>query len=180
MRKLDQVVEESGFTGRGALVYGGEEEGHETQLICGHFAFGQGASHVLLDALPPYIYIKNYGGVSPDWLDHTLKIIGAEVSQDHLGSDLIALKLSEIIFTQALRHYLDGEAKDRPGLAGFADPKIRLALDAIHSAPADAWTVDSLAGVAGLSRTAFSNKFNQLVNHTPLHYLTIWRMQLAR
>ncbi len=83
-RTVDQVVEASGFTGRGALVYGGlaSESGHETQLICGHFAFDEGASHVLLDALPPHIHIRGYGAISPDWLDDTLKIIGSEVGRD--------------------------------------------------------------------------------------------------
>jgi hypothetical protein len=60
---------------------------------------------------------------------------------DQLGSDLIALKLSEIIFTQAIRHYLVGEGRHREGLAGFADPHIRQALEAIHQDPATSWTV---------------------------------------
>lgn len=124
-KTVDQVVEESGFSGRGALIFGGADAGHETQLICGHFAFDQGASHVLLDALPPYVHIKDYGKVSPDWLDDTLTIIGAEVGRNQLGSDLIALKLSEIIFTQAIRYYLAGEGQNRRGLAGFADARKR-------------------------------------------------------
>ena len=124
-KTVDQVVEESGFTGNGALVFGEPSSGHETQLICGHFAFDPDASHVLIDALPRYIHIKDYGRVSPDWLDNTLKIIGAEVGGEQLGSDLVALKLSEIIFTQAVRHYLQREGRDRPGLAGFADDHIR-------------------------------------------------------
>lgn len=100
VKTVDQVVEQSGFNGHGALVFGGPDTGHETQLICGHFAFDQGANHVLLDALPSYVHIKDYGKVSPDWLNDTLKIIGAEVGYDHLGSDLIALRLTEIIFTK--------------------------------------------------------------------------------
>lgn len=177
---VDQVVAESGFRGRGALVYGGADAGHETQLICGHFAFDPGASHVLIDALPQYMHIKDYGKVSPDWLDDTLKIIGSELGRDQLGSDLIALKLSEIIFTQAIRHYLESDGKGRRGLAGFADPNIRPALEAMHQDPATQWTVDGLARIAGVSRTGFSNRFNELIGNTPLGYLTAWRMQLAR
>lgn len=179
-RTVDQVVEDSGFAGSGALVFGEAGSGHQTQLICGHFAFDPDASHVLIDALPRYIHIKDYGKISPDWLDGTLKIIGAEVGCDQLGSDLIALKLSEIIFTQAVRHYLEREGADRPGLAGFADPRIRQALQAIHQQPATPWTVESLARIAGMSRTAFSNRFTELLASTPLNYITAWRMQLAR
>jgi AraC family transcriptional regulator, activator of mtrCDE len=177
---VDQVVEESGFTGTGALVFGEAGSGHETQLICGHFAFDTGAQHLLLEALPPFIHIKEYGTVSPGWLDDTLKIIGAEMGHDHMGSELIALKLSEIIFTQSIRQYLATEGRDRQGMAGFSDMQIRQALEAIHREPDHNWTVESLARIAGLSRTAFSNKFTDLVTLTPLAYLTAWRMQLAR
>ncbi len=179
-KTVDQVVEESGFTGRGALVCGGESTGHETQLICGHFAFDAGANHFLFDALPPYVHVRDFGKVSPGWLDETLKIIGDEVGREHLGSDLIALKLSEIIFAQAIRAYVLGEGRERLGLAALADAHIRRALEAIHTDPAKAWSVDSLARVAGLSRTAFSNRFSALIASTPLSYLTTWRMQLAR
>ena len=179
-KTVDQVVEDSGFSGRGALVFGGADGGHETQLICGHFAFDKVASHVLLDALPPHVHIKDYGKISPDWLDDTLKIIGAEVGGERLGSDLIVLKLTEIIFTQAIRCYLSGEGKNRRGLAGFADTRIRQALEAMHRNPAKRWSVQSLATVAGLSRTKFAYRFNELIGNTPLNYLTAWRMQLAR
>jgi AraC family transcriptional activator of mtrCDE len=179
-KTVDQVVEESGFSGHGTLVYGEPGGGHETQLICGHFAFDPEAGHILIDALPPYILIKDYGKVSPGWLDDTLKLIGAEVGHNQLGGDLIAHKLSEIIFTQSIRHYLTHEGKDCEGMAGFANPQIREALEAIHSEPSKNWTVESLAKVAGMSRTAFSTKFSELVTLTPLSYLTSWRMQVAR
>ena len=40
--------------------------------------------------------------------------------------------------------------------------------------------MERLARQAGLSRTTFSNRFNELTTYTPLNYLTSWRMQLAR
>lgn len=95
---LDQVVERSGFKGRGALVFGGTDTGHQTQLICRHFAFDAHANHVLLDALPDAMHVRDYGKISPSWLDDTLKIIATEVGGEHLGADLIALRLSKVIW----------------------------------------------------------------------------------
>ena len=40
--------------------------------------------------------------------------------------------------------------------------------------------MERLARQPGLSRTTFSNRFNELTTYTPLNYLTSWRMQLAR
>ena len=69
---------------------------------------------------------------------------------------------------------------ERDGLVRLADERISRALQTIHAAPDWPWTVADLACVAGLSRTAFSNRFHELLDHTPLSYLTDWRMQLAR
>ena len=69
---------------------------------------------------------------------------------------------------------------EREGLAGFADERISRALQTIHAAPDRPWTVADLTCVAGLSRTAFSNRLHELLDHTPFGYLTDWRMQLAR
>ena len=176
---LDKVVEESGFTGTGALVYGEFGTNHETQLICGHFAFGKDASHLLIDALPSHIHIRNYGATSGAWMENTLKVIGNEAGRDNMGSDLIALKLSEIIFAQALRTYLEEVEPDVPVLAGFADPNIARVLTSVHKDPGHHWALDSLAEIAGMSRTAFAMRFSQCMGITPLGYITDWRMQIA-
>lgn len=53
-------------------------------------------------------------------------------------------------------------------------------LQAIHQAPGQAWSLDELARVAGLSLTALATTFSRLMETTPLAYLTQWRMQIAR
>jgi AraC-like DNA-binding protein len=97
-----------------------------------------------------------------------------------MGADLIALKMSEVIFAQALRTFIESQAAERVGLSGFADPHIGRALTAFHKQPAVAWTVESLAREAGLSRTGFAQRFAQKMGVTPMQYLTSWRVQLAR
>jgi len=177
---VDQVVEKSGFTGRGTLVYGEPGTNFETQLVCGHFSFDENARHPLIEALPPHLLIKDYGETAGPWMENTLRVIGAEAGRERMGSDLIALKMSEIIFAQALRTYLIDEGADKPVLAGFSDPAIAAALGAIHEAPGRAWTLNDLARIAGMSRTAFAGRFGQLLGMTPMTYITDWRMQIAR
>ena len=178
--QLDEVIERSGFNGRGALVYGEPGTDHETQLVCGHFAFDPAASHPMIDALPAHIHIRNYGEASGEWMESSLRIIGVEAGRHRLGGDLIALKLSEIIFAQALRSYLNSAGISQPVIAAFADPNMTKALTAIHERPAIAWTLDELAAIAGMSRTSFATKFTERMSMTPFAYITFWRMQLAR
>lgn len=180
IKSVDEVVAESGFTGEGALVYGDREEGHDTQLVCGHFAFDPDASHPLIDALPAFIHVRNSGDASHHWLDSTLKLIGSEAGGAYLGGDLITLRLSEIIFAQAIRAHLASDGRQQAVFRGLADPNISRALNAIHRDPGHPWKLDSLARVAGLSRTAFAGRFHELMAMTVMQYLTGWRMQVGR
>ena len=61
-------------------------------------------------------------------------------------------------------------------LAALADARIGPALRAMHKDMARAWTVESLASAASLSRSAFAQRFRERVGQAPLEYLTQWRM----
>jgi AraC-like DNA-binding protein len=39
--------------------------------------------------------------------------------------------------------------------------------------------VERLARLAGLSRSVFAERFTAMVGHPPMHYLALWRMQIA-
>tara|TARA_R110002096_G_scaffold269520_2_gene463349 strand:+ start:4263 stop:5219 length:957 start_codon:yes stop_codon:yes gene_type:complete len=177
---LDDVLSRSGFPGHGTLVWGGDETTRDTQLICGHFALADGSRHLLFDRLPPFIHLRGYGDEAGPWLEATLKVIGAEAGGARLGGDLIALKLSEAIFAQAIRAHIEQTAEGSSGVAGFADPQLARALTSFHRTPAGDWTVASLAREAGLSRTGFAERFTQRLGVTPMSYVTSWRMQIAR
>ena len=49
----------------------------------------------------------------------------------------------------------------------------------MHARPEQTWTVQSLARLAGMSRSAFSTRFRDVVGQTPLEYLTRWRVHCA-
>lgn len=176
---LDDVLERSGFAGHGTLVWGGDESPQDTQLICGHFSLAEGSRHLLFDRLPRYIHLRGYGEEAGPWLEATLKVIGAESGGARLGGDLIALKMSEAIFVQAIRAHIETSANGA-GVSGFADPHLARALTAFHRSPADDWSVAAMAREAGLSRTGFAERFSTRLGVTPMAYVTAWRMQIAR
>ncbi len=177
---LDDVLSRSGFPGHGTLVWGGEGAQQDTQLICGHFALAEGSRHILFERLPPLILMRGYGEEAGPWLEATLKVIGAEAGGARLGGDLIALKMSEAIFAQAIRAHVERVAREGGGIAGFGDPHLSRALTAFHRQPAAEWTVAGLAQEAGLSRTGFAERFTAQLGVTPMAYVTSWRMQIAR
>lgn len=176
---LERVLEVSGYDGSGVLVHGGETDERETQLICGHFSFAPKARHLIFDRLPALIHIRNYGEAAGRWMESSLRMIGDEAGHARFGGDLIALKMSEVIFVQALRTFIEQDGAQHIGLAGFADPQLARALTAFHSDIVRDWSVESLAREAGLSRTGFATQFAAKMGLTPMQYLTGWRMQIA-
>lgn len=177
---LDTVLERSGYKGSGVLAYGGDDVQGETQLICGHFSFEKRARHILIDRLPPFIHLKNYGEDAGKWMEATLRVIGDEAGGQRLGGDLIALKMSEAIFAQAIRSFIESHDAAEWGLSAFSDLNLQRALDAFHKEPDTSWTVESLAMIAGMSRTSFAVLFQKKMAMTPMQYVTNWRIEIAK
>jgi transcriptional regulator GlxA family with amidase domain len=49
----------------------------------------------------------------------------------------------------------------------------------IHGSLEKNWSVLELATTVGMSRSAFSARFSELIGQSPIQYLTRWRMQTA-
>jgi transcriptional regulator GlxA family with amidase domain len=70
----------------------------------------------------------------------------------------------EVLLVEALRWAGGDHSTDPAGLlAGLRDPSLARALTAMHADIRADWTVARLAGIAGMSRSAFSAKFGSVV-----------------
>ena len=176
-RPLDDVLTETNYTGEGALIYGGGGSG--TCLVCGEFSFADGVIHPLLTNLPPLLHVPGNESYNRTWLDSALGFIAHEAVAGKSGSTAIINRLSEIIFIQVIRAFADASHAKIPFLAALSNPQISQALAAIHARPAEYWTVEKLGRLVGMSRSAFSNRFSELVGMSPHQYLTLIRLQRA-
>lgn len=179
-RTVDEVVKAAGFTGEGALVYGGEDGGGATRLVCGHFEFDTGFEHPFLSRLPPALVVRWENAVQDSPLEHVFRFITREIGEGQPGQAAVVRRLSEVLFVQAVRFWARDTEADQGLLAALAQPGLSEALVAIHSDPAASWTLDSLSRRAAMSRTLFAERFRDIVGATPHQYLTLWRMQRAR
>jgi AraC-like DNA-binding protein len=81
-----------------------------------------------------------------------------------------------VLLIQVIRHEFD-KGTLAPGLlAGLSDRHLSLALTAIHDEAHKPWTLESLAAVACMSRTAFTEHFRTVMGVPPGEYLTRWRI----
>lgn len=179
-RSVDEIVRLTGFDGRGALVYGGEDSGSPTRLICGHFEFDEELHHPLLHQLPAAIVVRWDEAVRDSPLEGVFRFISREVTEGRPGHESVVQRLSEVLFVQVVRTWAEGTLPERGLVAALADARLGAALMAIHEAPRAPWTLESLSRRAAMGRSAFAERFRTVVGATPLQYLTLWRMQHAK
>lgn len=176
---LDRLVEEAKYEGDGCLVYGGPETQAPTALICGHFEYADEILNPLLRQLPPAIVLRRSMIGDVQWLDEGLLFLSKEIDGDRPGRDALVQRISEILLIQVLRQYLEHAPEGSTPVSALRDPRLARALEVMHHRPEDRWTVASLAAEAGMSRTAFAGRFQQLMGLAPLEYLTDWRLRKA-
>lgn len=146
-------------------------------VVCATIVFQNGAQNPLASALPDYLQIPldQLSELAP-----TLNLLFDEAFRGGCGKQLILDRLCEVLIVQIIRHAIDTGQAGAGLLAGMADARLARALAAMHHKPAQAWSVDQLASVCGMSRSAFAKGFHETVGTTPADYLTGWRIALAQ
>jgi AraC-like DNA-binding protein len=147
------------------------------EVVCGYLACDARPFNPLLAALPRIIHVASRDGGA---LGTFVRFAVAESKERRPGGEAMLEHLSELMFVDVVRGYLETLPADRTGwLAGLREPFVGRALTALHRTPARDWTLESLAHEVGLSRSALAERFTQFVGQPPMQYLASWRMQLA-
>jgi AraC-like DNA-binding protein len=115
-----------------------------------------------------------------DLLDRLIDMTLAEPATPRAGAECIRLRLSELMFVEVIRRYLETLPPDQSGwLAALRDPAVGRAIALLHDNPARDWSLEVLAREAGVSRSVLAARFTNLVGWPPMQYLVRWRIQLA-
>ncbi len=176
---LEEIVRITGYDGKGVFAVGTAAPGAATQMVCGHLSFTRGADHPLLRALPPLMVLRPADRTRHPLLDETLRLVARRAFTDTLGAAASISRLSEVFFIEAVRVAI-GESPELAGvITAMTDTQIGKVLGRIHEAPAELWTVETLAQVAGMSRSRFAERFTGLLGIAPMAYVVEWRLQKA-
>ncbi len=155
--------------------------GDFTHTICVVVRFDHVAAEHLIALLPRVLQIDTWDDDAGSWLQSTLRFISREAKELRPGGETVITRLADILVIQMIRSWIDSAPEaDRGWLAALRDEQVGRALTSIHRAPERDWTVASLAKEVGMSRSAFSARFTNLVGESAVRYLTQWRMRLAR
>lgn len=169
------------FVPRAEAVRHGDPDGDpDFFALGGSFAFTRVNKPLLLSLLPERIFIPASEGRATRF-KRLIDLLAEECSTEHPGKELIMQRMLEILLVEALRWRSLGAQSVPVGLlSGMQDPAIARALQAIHADVRASWTVSGLASIAGMSRSAFSARFGDLLGCAPIEYLMRWRMAIAR
>jgi AraC-like DNA-binding protein len=146
----------------------------DVRLIGGWFVFDSPDTALLVSLLPSLVHVR---GV--ERLSTLVRLVGEEASERRAGRELVLTRLVEVLLIDALRATPGEDAP--PGLLrGLADARLAPAIRQMHSQLTRSWTVALLARTAGLSRSAFFERFTRTVGLPPMEYLLAWRMAVAK
>ncbi|RWQ45883.1 AraC family transcriptional regulator [Mesorhizobium sp.] len=153
--------------------------GERSLIVCCTIGFEGPTANPLLEMLPPIIHVRR-DEIRDSYIATVLGLMAEEVQTQRIGGATIMARLADIILTHIVRTWVESaEAQLTGWLAAIKDPPVGRALAGIHRDPGAAWTLDSLAAIAGMSRSQFSRRFGKLLKVSPARYLAQWRMRLA-
>jgi AraC family transcriptional regulator, alkane utilization regulator len=154
--------------------------GKTARIICGFLACDRRLAEPILLSLPRLLKVSMRDGGTAAWVQSSIRHSVAESASSRPGSAVVLARLSEVLFAEAVRHYMDELPPGQSGwLAALRDRYVGRTLSLLHEQPAHGWTVDELAKKVGLSRSALGERFNALIGSPPMRYLTRWRTSLA-
>jgi AraC-like DNA-binding protein len=164
----------------GRPVHHGDEGPPDFRMFGGAFTIEPANAPLITDLLPRRIHVAA-GDEGAGRLSRIVEQVRDECEADRPGRDVILQRLLEVMLVECLRHDPVAGDADRAGLlAGMRDPALSRALRAVHENVRHGWTVAELARVAGVSRSVFAARFQQVLGCPPIEYLVRWRMALAR
>jgi len=169
------IAYHSGVREPGALM---RVEDADAILVCGFLGCDLRPFNPLVAALPRVLHLP--ASRAGDWVARVIDQAVMESNQRRPGGDAVLERLSEMMFVDAARRYLDSLPEDATGwLAGLRDRFVGKALALMHDCPDQDWSVDDLAREVGLSRSALHERFVQCLGQPPMQYLASWRMQVG-
>jgi len=148
-------------------------------FVVGSFRFEGGPVRTVLSALPALVTIPRQETGAPGWLKAISHFLMDEAHEARPGAALMISRLIDLLVIRTLRTWAEARPTNLGWLGGLSEERIGRVLTAMHAAPEHNWTVESLANIAAMSRSIFSERFTAAVGESPLRYLTRWRLTIA-
>lgn len=154
--------------------------GERTQIAYAALTVDEPLTARLVNELPDVIRVDAWDDGEPGAFGTVLRLLAHEAQTLEPGGEAVMTRLADVLVIQMLRRWLHTSEQAGTGwLAALRDPHVGRALSRLHAQPERGWSLVELAGVAGMSRSAFAERFTALLGEPPIRYLARWRLEKA-
>lgn len=157
------------------------------EVVVGRFSFVQPEQHPLIATLPTRLQISPENPTEWDWFDACVDMLRNMPNMHPSTSRFATARIVEIAFVRALvmhaKCVIQGslnESSVARWIKALNDPNLSPALIAMHRQPIRDWTLSKLSREAMLSRTAFTDRFKEMLGDSPMRYLRRLRLSEAQ
>lgn len=148
-----------------------------SDMVCGTVQFGMGGWNPITSTLPSAVMVPLQAIPA---MASLMQAMFDEAFEQRFGRQAILDRYCEIIMVKLLRYCVENGLAQGGSMAGLAHPRLSKVLHAVHAQPALAWTLESMAAHAGMSRARFALLFRQITGDTPADYVSSWRITTAQ
>jgi AraC-like DNA-binding protein len=150
-------------------------------LVSGAYQLWNDPLHPFFKELPEIYVLRNEEIESFGPIQSALTMLSREAAEPQMGSEIVIQNLMDIIFSFIVRKIVESKSsKPRTWSHAVHNDSVKRAIELLHSNVERDWTLEDLAKEVGVSRAGLAQKFKKHLGDTPLHYLTVIRMQKAR
>lgn len=146
-------------------------------FLCGAYRLAGDVGRTLIQALPPMLVIRPS---AHDQIHAVVSLISHELTAPAPGQQTVLDRLLDVLLVLVMRSSYQHSPTAPRWYRAAQDPRLGRALRLMHEHPERAWTVPELAQLSAMSRPSFARNFERALGQTPMHYLTDWRLTLAR
>lgn len=149
-------------------------------LACGTFSPTRLRYEDVLGPVPNHLVLRASEHNALDPIGMCLALLQHEVRGRSAGCGIACARLMDLLLTLAVRRWMETSTTGAGWQRALQDRYISRALEILHGDLRGTIDVPDLASRVGLSRSAFTSRFVQLVGEPPARYTLRHRMRVAR
>ncbi|MBE2262122.1 MAG: helix-turn-helix transcriptional regulator [Burkholderiaceae bacterium] len=147
------------------------------EMVCAVASYDKAFTRAVELSFPDYLIVPLHHLSA---IGQVLEAFFTEAQSRTPGSKTLANRLCMVVLTY-LTHSVMQRNDPSAGLLGAsADQRIAAVVSAIHDQFDNELDLETLAGLAGMSRSRFVERFAELVGKSPHHYLMNYRITMAK
>ncbi len=159
------------------LKHGGN--GKDSLTLCGAVKLNHPLAQLLLKGLPELVVVKKWDESERVWAENTFKFLFEEAKKQAFASTEIIMHLSEVLVFQAIRNWFSQNEGKQPLIKAISDERLTRVINNVQKSPAKKWSTQEMADTAGMSRSAFTDRFIKIFGMGPSEFVRGVKFDLA-